>query len=538
MLDTQFDSPGDIPMLSYLSDSWSQKFQQVIRRHTRILVLVPVVSLIAGAIFFVFCPRTYRSEARFFLRNGRETVGVDPTATTGQILPFYTTDLKDEVKSAQEIFKSRSVASQVVDRLGADVVLGRGPGAPKTNFIVAISRLPLELLVSLIKSIDPISEREEAIITVERNLSIGGERQATVIVLQYDAKSPQLAQTVCQAIVDVVRQEYIRVHRSEQSNPFFAEQQRLLRDQLDKSLEALRDAKNELGLANVEQRRTTLEAQYNAIELDRLSTSQQLATAQAQIESLQRQLADIPERMIASERRIPNQGADLLRNRFYELQLSTMDLESHYREAHPYVRAKNDQLQEAEKVLGAQAEERTETTDAINPIHQKLALVMKQERSVVAGLRSRLEELDQQRKGVLADLRTVNQHDLKIDQLTRESELARSKYMQYARTLEEARVDEELQNVGVSNISVVQPATLAEKPVVPSRGMTAAGVFVLAIAGTAGLVLLNERPTAPAPPASKFHPNDRRAQRRRVRRQLVSKTNGDTIASEMNPSAR
>jgi uncharacterized protein involved in exopolysaccharide biosynthesis len=520
-------------MSNQLPNPWLSNVIEIVMRHKKTILLIPTLTLIAGALFFVFCPRTYRSEARLFLRIGRETVGIDPTATTGQILPLYTADLEDEVKSAEEIFASRSVASQVVDRLGPDVVLGRGSDARTANKLAELVGKPKAALVNLVKSVDPVSEREEAIITLERHLSVRGAPQATMVALTYEADSPQQAQTICQAVVDVARREYIRVHRSEESNPFFEEQQERLREQLDASLKALSEAKDELGLANVEQRRVTLEEQYKAVELDRLNSNQQLATAQAQIEELQQQLSEVPERLIASNKSVPNQGADMLHNRFYELQVKLMDLQSRYSDEHPLVRAASEQLREAKKVLSEQAERRTETTDEINPIHRELSLAMKREYGVVAGLRARLVELDQQKKAVLADLHTLNQCDLTIDQLTRESELARDKYMQYAQTMEEARIDKELQNEGVSNISVAQAATLAEKPVFPSRGLTVAGTFVLAAAGTIGLVLLGERQNGPTSSSGANGTTNGRMPRRRVRRRRVSKSSGQTEADKI-----
>jgi uncharacterized protein involved in exopolysaccharide biosynthesis len=362
----------------------------------------------------------------------------------------------------------------------------------------------------MVRSLDPISAEEDAVIKVERSLSVTSERQATILVVKYKASSPQLARTVCQAVVDVGLHEHMRVHRNEESAPFFTQQQERLREQLDRSLEALRNAKNEMGLTNVEQRRATLESQYSAVELDRLKTSQELATAQARIADLQKQVDKIPENLISSTKSMPNQGADLLRDRLYQLQMKAMDLEARYSDSHPLVIAVHDQLNDAKAVVQEQADQRTETIDAVNPIHQKLLLAMKQDRGTVAGLKSRLEELDRQKSAVLADIELLNQHELQIDQLTRESELARAKYLQYAKTMEEARIDSELQNERISNISVSQPATLAEKPVSPSRAMTAAGIFLLATCGTAAVVLFNERWRSHPPEATSNHIASRR----------------------------
>src|SRR3954469_20065641 len=99
--------------------------RELIMRHKKILVRAPLIAILLGGLVFVFAPRTYRSEARIFLRLGRESVGLDPTASTGQTLALQQADRKDEVKSAIEILDSPGIIGQAVDKLGADVVLGR-----------------------------------------------------------------------------------------------------------------------------------------------------------------------------------------------------------------------------------------------------------------------------------------------------------------------------------------------------------------------------------------------------------------------------
>ena len=90
-------------------------------------------------------------------------------------------------------------------------------------------------------------------------------------------------------------------------------------------------------------------------------------------------------------------------------------------------------------------------------------------------------------------LRAVNDQDLKIDQLTRQADLARDRFMQYSRNMEEARIGKALASEGISNVSIVQPAVLAEKPVSPSKPLVVVATLLLALAGTIALVLANER---------------------------------------------
>lgn len=468
----------------------------IMRRQRKAILVIPLVVIALGALFLVFCPRTYQSEARLLLRVGRESVGIDPAATTGQTMQLYTADRKDEVKSTQDVFQSQSVVSQVVDRLGIDVVLGKDGGGDR-NIVAKLIGLPIGLVSSMLDGLDPVSEREQAINHVMRHLKVTAEPQAAIVVVKYRASTPQLAHEVCQTVVDVGREHHMRVYRSEQSPSFFTEQQERLREQLDSALESLRNAKDKMGLASTEQRRVTLEAQFSAIGLDRLTTNQELATSEARLADLNTQLDAIPERLISSRRSVPNQGRDLMRDQLFGLQVKSMELQARYSDTHPMVLAVKDQLKEAEKVLAEQANERVETTNDINHVYRELSLEMKKEQSIVAGLKARLVELDQQKEGVLAELRTVNGHDLEIDQLTRAADLAREKYLQYARTMEEARMDRELASAEISSIGLVQSATISEKPIVPSRRITAAGTLLLAFVGTFFVVQFRELKTPP-----------------------------------------
>ena len=75
--------------------------------------------LITGAgIATLVCPRTYQSEARIYVRLGRETVHLDPTATTGQTVQLADSRER-EIFSVLELLRSRALFEKVVDQLGS-----------------------------------------------------------------------------------------------------------------------------------------------------------------------------------------------------------------------------------------------------------------------------------------------------------------------------------------------------------------------------------------------------------------------------------
>jgi uncharacterized protein involved in exopolysaccharide biosynthesis len=390
-----------------------------------------------------------------------------------------------------EILRGRGVSEKVVDILGTRTVLGEITGEARGGVGAAIMSV-LGPVLGAMKSLDPISEREAAIIEIEKNVDVFADRKSAVIGVSYSADSPHLAKKVLETIVQVYPQEYLRVHRNRQSLEFFSTQQDLLRAQLDEASAKLRDAKNQMGLASIEGARTTLEQQLHAIKLERHRSEQEIATATARIADLQMQLDRVPEKLVESLKKVPNQGADLLRNQLYSLQVKQQDLLARYNEAHPLVMAIAAQVEEAEKVVTDQVEQREEVTQQVNPIHRQLSLELKQEQSRLAGMKSRLAALAEQQTEVQNGLKELNEFEVQLAELSREEELRRSKYMQYAENLEQARIDQQLAEDAVSNVSIAQQPTLSERPVSPRKPLVAMASVMLALAATAGLVMASE----------------------------------------------
>lgn len=468
---------------------------EMLFRHKKKIIFTPLMIGLVAAAVILWWPRTYQSEAKVFLQVGRESVGLDPTATTGNTISLQQNGRDNEVVSAMDVLASRGLASKVVDALGPDYILRGGPedAAAAESAITKAIKEPVLALVALLKSIDPVSDREEAIIELEENLTLDSERDSTVIVVQVDAKTPQGAQEILAKLVEIYQQEHLRIHRNPDSRNFFAEQRDMLERRLEEANEAVRAAKAEMGLASVEDRRLTLEGQVRAIELEAYSTEQDLAMAEARVGDLEKKINDEPERLVSSQKSIPNQGADLLREQLYTLQMRQMELKARYNDSHPLVVAIADQVQEAEKVFNDQSEQRQETTNDLNPIHRKLSLDLRQQQVAVAGYQQRLKTLQKQRELVIADLKQLITNEIRLDDLQREVSIARTKFFKYAENLEQARIDEALEEQKISSASIAQSATLSEKPVSPSKLLVGLGAILLAFGGTVSWVAASEQ---------------------------------------------
>ncbi|MCG8448406.1 MAG: hypothetical protein MI725_02345 [Pirellulales bacterium] len=471
-------------------------------RHKKKVLFLPTSILLLAALVILFAPRKYRSEGKLFMQVGRESISLDPTATTSDTIALQSFDRAQEIVTVVDMLQSRGISEKTVERLGADVVLAKsGPGVAQGSSLSKVVGNFVGTVVGMLRSIDPVSDQERAILRIERNLEVESENDSTLIAIRYDAKTPELAQLVAQTILDVYRQEHLRLHRTPGSKQFFEQQRDALRSQLDDSVNALRAAKNRMKIVSIESRRNTLESRLAEIELSHYRTRQQLAATEGRMKDLRKQIGATPERIVSAETTVPNTGTDILRSQLYDLQVLMLDLQSKYSEDHPAIQTTREQLKQAEAMIAKESLDRQETTNDVNPNHMSLALSLAEAESELAGFMAQRDQINRQSEAVQAELKELNDNELEIDQLTRESDLARANYFRYAENLEKARINQELDNQRISNAIEAQAATRAEKPIRPNKLLIGVLSLFLAFVSAASVVLIldryNDRISAP-----------------------------------------
>src|SRR3954462_1623263 len=208
----------------------------VIFRFKRRGIAVFGCTLLVAIVGLCVCPRKYSSEAKLLVRLGRENLALDPTATTGSVVSLKNT--RDaEINSVILSLSSRSSMEKVLD------------------------------LISVKSEVSSPLARERALGELSKNISVSSPKNSTLVVLSSLASSPERAQQIVQALLDVGLSEHVRINRQKGSHGFFAEQSALLKSELDAASTSLRDAKNKYGIASLEGRRNSLQQQINSVEL-------------------------------------------------------------------------------------------------------------------------------------------------------------------------------------------------------------------------------------------------------------------------------
>ena len=211
--------------------------------------------------FLSLAPRTFQSQAKLFVRLGRESVSLDPTVTTGQFVGVVDSR-ESEVLAVEELLTSRSAAERIVNEFGADVVLERdlknsGPGlGDRLSGLDAYNLNPFRVY----------SLHDKAVKAFQENLRVSSGAKTSVVTLSYVCEDPKLAQALLKSLLAMASDEHLRIHRDREARRNFSRRRRrhMLKTHLAELEDQFRHLKNKTGVAS-----RSLDATGNPIAADR-----------------------------------------------------------------------------------------------------------------------------------------------------------------------------------------------------------------------------------------------------------------------------
>lgn len=451
-------------------------------RHPRWAIVAPMVILGVTVLVILFAPRKYSSDAKLFLRIGRESVSVDPTAlSVGDPMSLHLTR-EHEIESEIGVMQSDEILGSVIDRLGPEFF-----GSQNSSSL-------LGKLLSIPKRLDPIPDRERTMRDLQENFNLDASSKSSVVTISYHDDDPQRAEKVVATWIEAYRDHHANLYRNQGSLDFFAGQQSRLESLLLEARQKRRDAKNRYGLM-------TLEGGQRSIEERILELEKSLAEAQAQFAAKGGRTAAL-DQMIRSDLKSTiesattgkaNTGRDLVRAALFELEVTQEELQSRLVEGHPKLDAIANQIRQAQNIVDSMENDRTEVTSEVNPSYQVLSQSLMSDQADKKGLASMID----QQKESLASLRSqrelINQGEAEVSGLDDEVKILERRYVANAEQYERARMEETLAKERMTSIAVVQAPTQRHKPVSPNKAMVLLmGILAAGLAMVAGPVLIDQ----------------------------------------------
>ena len=479
---------------------WPRYVEALFKRKFMILGAM-LASLLLAWLAMIVWPKQYESEAKLMIRVGRESVALDPTATTSQTLMLQKTQ-EEEVNSALDLLRSRRIAERTVDRLGAENInTGILPSSqpkqldPLTKLLQPVAffvekALPPLLYATGIK--EDLSERELAVMELTKRLVITAERRSAVVSIEAFSRTPEMAQAVAQTVGEEFISEYLEVTHNAGSYAFFSGQAQ----EANETRSALADIKNDFmqdrKLVTIVANQSILVDQLGTIEREIITARAELDQTLAEIDDVGKKLSFMPDEVVSEKKQSGDATWSGMRQQVYTLELEEKTLASKYPADNPLLAQVREKLKGASSILEKLESERIDESKTPNPMRLKLQEELQQFQTKVVGLRANLQLREAQHDEVEHKISGILDAERDLEQIERDIKMADTRLDLLRQKHEEARVLSEMQADRISNLTLFQPATLVERPASPNKKLLFLAFAVLGLTTSSAWALLRE----------------------------------------------
>ena len=458
-------------------------------RYSIVLCTIGLTVLLAAVVFIL--PVKYDSDAQLLVRLGRNTLSADPTSSITPSVSVQETRLS-QVSSVKEMLHSRALNEQIVKRVGADRIL-EPHGLLEENLQVAlawISSLKKSITVGggsadtgelTAQEVEQHLKEEEALEKLADSIEITTTKNAYTIHVRVRSGSPYLSRDLLAALIELYQLYHVNAYHADGTLPFFEEQTNQAYDAAVATKEKVRQAKNTMGVIEIESARLALREQITQAhrELDQVEAD--LAATDSEVSRYEIEMAALPERVQAETvTGITSVKSDGMRQQLYQLEVQVKELSSKLTDDHPQMRAIRDQLAAATQIAESERKEQPQNRESLNPVFQQLELAYRTDLVRRDGLRAKREALQQHLADLDEEIVELNKNELELTKLSWEASLAENVYLQNAQNRDKAKLIDALDREGLSEISVVQPASLQLKKSTPKRGLLLVAAAMLA----------------------------------------------------------
>lgn len=447
------------------------------RRHWMAAMFCFGILMFGLVTFLIIVPRQYISSGKLFVRHGRGGVTLDPTATTSKNVHIQET--RDaEINTVADVLGSRALLEQVVDHFTPKTILESHfflsdyiqlPEISLPSFSTADATDSLDGVES---SYDDLMERELAILKLDGNVDVKASKKAATVNITVKAGTPKLAQEMVSFMMDRYLDMHIAARKTDGSQNFFEEQLKLQRKSMVEAQHTIRDYKNAIGIMSVEGERSSLQMQLDRVEHGLIQADSDAAAARERVATLANQLVQLDPSVVATRvEGNANEGADMMRNSLFTLEAQREELSSRYYPTHPDVQALTAAIEQARKYVDQHPYDREEVTTAMNPTRMEIEKAMLLARAEVESTAARRQALVGKQAMLESRLDDLNDCEARLRLMERDLEIASNNHKEYAEKLEEARINAALDRDRISNVKIVQPASLVVKAVSPRRSI-------------------------------------------------------------------
>ncbi|HEY3423789.1 MAG TPA: GumC family protein [Negativicutes bacterium] len=431
----------------------------------RILAVFLSVVVAATIATFLVSP-VYEADSSILVKIGREYVN---RPEVGNLAPVMSLSQEEVTNSEIQILSNRDLIQKVIEA-------------------IKVENIYPELLQ---KPLDNISPLDAAIAIFQKKMSVEGIKKSNVIQVTFQHKDPRVAAKALNLLVDFYKEKHLQVFSDPKSS--FLESQLVAYDQKLKESETnLQSYKQKAGVFSLEEQRSLLLKQRSELDTALKNTQNIMYEMQKRIYTLKEQMKKFSE----STTRYTSTERDKIivetKARLLALQLNEQALSKKYTETNRLVVNARKEIQTVKDFLKEQEEDISNKVKTGNSVYQNTEMDLIKAETELNAQKGKASAVNQQLSEVNRSIRALEFSEKNILQLKREQTINEKNFQTYMEKAEEARITEDMNRLKMSNISIIQKATVPVEPVKPKKALNILMGIIMGIFCGIGLALISE----------------------------------------------
>ncbi len=489
----------------------------VLFRHKWKMLLFFVVVLFGGSFFVLLMPDVYESRSQILVKTGRNPLTKDPMIAA----PTAETTVRNEMA----IMNSRILAERVVEEVGPEFVLLRPE--PRSRIQQYAARLSKVLKPTpKVQQDDPAFQayyRNAAVETVMRSVSVSERSGASTLEVTYNALDPEVAHKTLTSFISLFLKRHIEVHRAAIQPEFFEAEAQKAYVAFEKKQKELMDFCERNNVNAFEKQQEEMVAAHSDLGIKKRETESLIKSSEAKIRVFDEQLGlrkQDSKSKLSGEPVGKEEEGDLatavtpdsplltsLKSELVNLQRKEAELARKYTEGERLLLDVRDEIRVTEEMIkkeeAALADKAQKLADSIkrgralpgvtaplvptDPVLQQLEQLLVVEKATLTGLQATLVDYTRDLAEIEAKLVGMRDLQAEYEKLKREKMALEESYMRYLQDKERSEVSRTMDEQMVSNVEIVQPATMPLRPLNKQKARNLVVVFLGALFGSIGL---------------------------------------------------
>jgi uncharacterized protein involved in exopolysaccharide biosynthesis len=448
-------------------------------------VLVSFIIILLGAFLL---PSRYESTALLLVKPGRDssTVPIEFSDRQAIIIPSAQ---RDPILDEERMLTGRPIMRTVAEKYLTE--LSQVP--QQTGFLASTKRLIKDAIGSvldighgflqLIGLVEKRSPEDHMAEDLEKNFKVNHDPGSAVMELRFVWNDPVVAQTVLRTWVEQYQIQRTQTLGRVSLYAFYEAEVKDSQAEIVDHKQQIQGYLNQLGAVSISQRLADTSQGLNDLRTERNNTIRAIASTKAGLDMLQQQLGKQSKTVSAGRELALNPNRQDLQNRINGKEVERQELLRSFKEQAPPVLALNEEIKNLRALLNKE-EATVQRTENItpNPIYNRMQNVLADQQTSYARLQTQLTQQNLQLAQLEKDRQLALSLEPELSRLQSELSATEKSYALYTDSLEKARIDRELDKSQISNIAIIEEATLNPSRVFPKSMLMVVLAFPLSLA--------------------------------------------------------